>query len=1580
MAGRVNTKFVVMLSVGLLVVACAAGALAYTALQKRPAGWVAKGDALVASGNFDEAAKYYERAVGKDGTNLEWLEKWRDTLVKTTPNNRARYEAQYQFYRGILRKVALLKSRDPEAQLAYIREIDTLVRSSGLTRDGLEHVAKEASDRLRDLDPSAPGTLRLKRYRAAAVVDRMAMIKTDEEEKKQALQDLEEVVAGDPTDYLGRVYLARWHSNEADRYRADRQPELEAEPRAKAREIINALEKDMGSQPEVALAVFAARQGERLRSVATTAEQLKIVSEMRGEALRVADITLSVPADQLTVDHVDRVFNTLLRVVGQEALAPLESLIDRALQVHPTDAQLMIDKGMLLQESQKYEESIAQLQRVVDLPDLPVSLNGLLLSGQRMTAMALQIDSALFQWNDGRDDASRAEALNRAKRFRDQLAKDAGMKGKEQLLLRDAKIAFAERRYDETVAKISELKALNQSAGSSIQVLQILAQALQQQQNFGEARRVLNDMLDVAPSMAWTHAQLAEVYLRLGQIEDAQLELFAATRLEPENQAYKDRLKTILTATGAATEEGMSDPVVKGLIEARKLRDEVGDTVRTREKLNQLQAQFPDDRRVFNDLVALDLREGLKAEAIARVEAALAKYPDDNMLKRTLSQLKIEDPTEAALSFIDSSDYSPAIKAIERYKVFIQAGRKEEAAAALAEAEKAGPEDPGVIDMAFVDALGRRDFGKALALTKTAARLDLDQLGGLLYQGRLQLIEGEGNPEKLQAAVRTFEDAVKRVPLNPTIRKLQAQAYLRVGRTADAADAYKRALEGKPDDVVVSRDYINLLLQLNRGKDALAAVSPDTGILKFFPANRELLLVWMDLEGRYGDRSKALEAREAMYKLEPASTANTYALANLYVEDERWADAERLLTDLDKREDVNRLGLANLRASMLAKRGDIDGGVQAIRSVITDDIAPRQKTMAYLAMADFLRRNGRPDEASAAMRKAKETQDSKVMEADRALGDLMFEAATAKSQDAAKMEDAEEPELAEKTKAEANELLKQALVSYEAVYAAAKDNPADAMLLGKRMAETYLRLHDFKRAKELVAAAAKVEPEDMQVLLLYGAIASEEGDRRGAKVFYDRAVTLYPSNPNAFFQRALFNMSVEDPDVRKTMLSDILQDLEQVTKLRPGLVTAWTRRYTLLREVGRNDEAVAVLRSAIASNPDVDDLRLMLIKDLAREGMKPGNERKLQEMQTELVRAANERPEERRWLRLGARILAQPSIGRYREASELLEKYWEKDPLPEVAPELLDAYLRPNQKPTRQRIQQLMVEFEKIANPKNLFDTMLKARARAYTGQNDLSEKHLNEGLAIIENDGQGGQLFFSYLIAVKGTGQSALDWLKNKMKSGPINPVLENMVIGSARGTEEPQKIIEKAKSLLARCSDPVSQVEVLRTLSGTYYTSNRFEESADAALQAIKILEQDPRHLVNPVYMELLNNLAYTMVTQLNKPQEGLPYAEKAAELMPNTPTVLDTLGWAYHKTKNHTKAVEVLSKSMQMSTSKYDGFIAAVHLGMAQLAAGDKVEARRSLRKADEFAADPDPNNTASQIPEYKALHEELRKGVE
>ena len=43
-----------------------------------------------------------------------------------------------------------------------------------------------------------------------------------------------------------------------------------------------------------------------------------------------------------------------------------------------------------------------------------------------------------------------------------------------------------------------------------------------------------------------------------------------------------------------------------------------------------------------------------------------------------------------------------------------------------------------------------------------------------------------------------------------------------------------------------------------------------------------------------------------------------------------------------------------------------------------------------------------------------------------------------------------------------------------------------------------------------------------------------------------------------------------------------------------------------------------------------------------------------------------------------------------------------------------------------------------------------------------------------------------------------------------------------------------------------------------------------------------------------EVLNNLAYLLAEKLDDPNSALPHAQRAAELMPETSSVIDTLGW--------------------------------------------------------------------------------------
>ena len=75
---------------------------------------------------------------------------------------------------------------------------------------------------------------------------------------------------------------------------------------------------------------------------------------------------------------------------------------------------------------------------------------------------------------------------------------------------------------------------------------------------------------------------------------------------------------------------------------------------------------------------------------------------------------------------------------------------------------------------------------------------------------------------------------------------------------------------------------------------------------------------------------------------------------------------------------------------------------------------------------------------------------------------------------------------------------------------------------------------------------------------------------------------------------------------------------------------------------------------------------------------------------------------------------------------------------------------------------------------------------------------------------------------------------------------------------------------------------------LAQLYETAGEY----DKAIERYRKLQQ-----IAPDNPLVLNNLAYALAVRKNNPQEALPLAEKAHELVKGNPNIADTLGWIYH-----------------------------------------------------------------------------------
>ncbi len=145
---------------------------------------------------------------------------------------------------------------------------------------------------------------------------------------------------------------------------------------------------------------------------------------------------------------------------------------------------------------------------------------------------------------------------------------------------------------------------------------------------------------------------------------------------------------------------------------------------------------------------------------------------------------------------------------------------------------------------------------------------------------------------------------------------------------------------------------------------------------------------------------------------------------------------------------------------------------------------------------------------------------------------------------------------------------------------------------------------------------------------------------------------------------------------------------------------------------------------------------------------------------------------------------------------------------------------------------------------------------------------------------------------------------------------------------------------NLAERQSNPVGAL----TMSGVIHEAQgRTSEARARYERAVAI---DPRAAV------AANNLSWLYLESGENLAPALRLAQAAAEALPDSPEVLDTLGWAYFKNDLAAMAVPPLVRSIEKNPGKA---VYHYHLGLAYARAGDRARAGRSFERA--IALGPD-----------------------
>ena len=347
--------------------------------------------------------------------------------------------------------------------------------------------------------------------------------------------------------------------------------------------------------------------------------------------------------------------------------------------------------------------------------------------------------------------------------------------------------------------------------------------------------------IQIDPSYAEAHHQLAETYLKLQKPQGAYQELARTIDLQPEN--YRARLE-----------------LANLLILGREFR-------LAKEQTDVLLQQHPDDPVVHSTVSSLLAGQGDLSGAMKEIQKALVLAPDSwaFYLELAVLQLNSNQPDAAEASFKKVIQLNPA--ATQAYQLL----------------------------GTYYQARGR--FTEAEQQFHTAIDKDPRNPEARAALAHLYLAEGKN------AEAEEFLEQTKRdFPDNSAVYRLLGDFYFSTGNLDKAIAEYGSLYEEHAKDVQVKKNYIQLLIQKNRF-DQAGKLNEE--LLQADPHDVEALVMRSKIQISSGDLNNATATLQSIIKSDPKNADAHYALGMAFDRsgdtqgaETEWMEAARLRPDL----------------------------------------------------------------------------------------------------------------------------------------------------------------------------------------------------------------------------------------------------------------------------------------------------------------------------------------------------------------------------------------------------------------------------------------------------------------------------------------------------------------------------------------------------------------------------------------------------------------------------------------------------------------------------------------------------------
>jgi len=1160
MAGRVNTKFVFILSAVLCVSVLGFAGAAYYFNNRDYKTHLIRGRELLAAGDFKDAVDSFERAAQRSKSDIPVTQEYIEAL-KLLPA--ADYVEAQNTLRSIRDNTRHLTNIDPDSDELFQDFVD-LIKGYALElgQDGDTSMMWILQTALSRLEINPDDAL-ARRYASIYALGQMSADQAVEEIHK-VRDDLEWAREQYPEDTDVMRSLATWKLFEAKR---QDQPGGDAELSTRLREEATVLNDNLlATDPDNPRLMLDHLQ---IQSDATIDRDVddpyKVMKPMldKLEAKLLAD---PQPSDVVStvVQYIKAVYATDIQEDAQDGKMVINegqrrgiALLRAANQANPDNPTYQLLLGKELKLLGEYEEALGYIQAVAGLstqgPYLEVlrnykfRLNGAIESADLMMTLAGKSGPG----------PERDDLLSKAEQALSEVS-TAGLDSAPRVLMLKGKLSLIQGKAREgliNIDKAADLYDTNRYSREKAEALLLSAQARAKQGDWGAAAERYEQLLKINPNIPTIRLQLASTYLRSQQFDKAHRHIDAVLSDDPMNEQALVVQAKILAKQGQFDEAiavynqldlnhrpdlaiGYAQLLIQGnrKAQASKIVKAYYDADPSNIQLLALLLDTEESLERKSELIAISRDAGADPMMLAMIEQRLdpGGEVDQEQLIETLAQNQTD----------------PFLRAINSARLYARAGNQVKALESLDEAERIKPDDKAVVDMRFENALAEGKLDEAQRLADIAEQNNFDEAAGRFYLARLQAAR-----KQYQQAINTLHLGLDDIPINSDGWRLLGDILAINNDYSEAASAFETSLEQRPDNLGSLRGLAAIRDKQGRHDEALHMIKV---AFNQNPQNAQIKQLYLAYESQYGDKQLVLKIRREMIKSEPENIVNHRILALLLAELDQPDEAMQMIQGV-----IDTEGMTPTNVLVLSKThlllGDTQRGGQVIRSYI-QGLGAKVQTRDYLILARYLKKAGDGEGALSAYAQAI-ALESEQREASRELADVYFDGG----------------------------VYQRAVPLYREMYAQFPEEPR----LGLRLADALVKTREFDEASRLLSDMGDAGSSADALRAL---IAVNRDDQNEAVRLINAAIEADPGKAILHYERAAIYM--KDP-LRQ---ADAMQDLNTALTLDPNHLLSRRLLIGLYLAQGQRSEAIRELRTLVSRHPDFAEGRLKLITMLTQDG------------------------------------------------------------------------------------------------------------------------------------------------------------------------------------------------------------------------------------------------------------------------------------------------------------------------------------------------------------------------------------------